>query len=63
MRDTFSPTSFVSSAANAGIGQWRNRPREWQQGGEGYGRRYASSFAEHIVYQTMMFGASSVLHE
>ena len=62
-KNTFSPMSFVTSGASAGIGQWRNRPRAWQQGGEGYGRRYASSYAEHIVQETLIFGASSVLHE
>jgi hypothetical protein len=63
LRDTFSPLSLVRSAASAGIGQWRDSPRQWKQGGEGYGRRYASSYAQHIVAATLMFGSSSVLHE
>jgi hypothetical protein len=63
LKDTFSPLSLVRSAASAGIGQWRDSPHQWKQGGEGYGRRYASSYAQHIVNATLMYGVSSVLHE
>ena len=63
LTDTVNPVSLLSSAASAGIGQWRDRPPEWNQGGLGYGRRIGSAYAEHIVRQTLMFGASSVLHE
>ncbi|MBZ5726994.1 MAG: hypothetical protein LAP87_18605 [Acidobacteriia bacterium] len=63
LKDTFHPISLVSSAAAAGIGQWRDTPPEWKQGGEGFGKRFASSYAEHIVRETMLFGASSVLQE
>ena len=63
LKDTFSPMSFVNSAASAGLGQWRDRPKEWKQGAEGYGLRYASSFAEHIANQTLLFGASSLFRE
>ena len=63
LKDTFSPLSLVRSAASAGIGQWRDVPHQWKQGGEGYGRRYASSYAQHIVNATLMFGASNIFHE
>jgi hypothetical protein len=63
LEDTVNPVSLVSSAASAGIGQWRDRPPEWNQGGQGFGRRLGSSYAEHIVRQTLIFGASSVAHE
>jgi len=62
-KDTARPFSLVGSAAGAGLGQWRDRPREWKQGGEGYGLRYGSLFAEHIAFETLSFGASSVFHE
>lgn len=63
LKDTFSPLSLVRSAASAGIGQWRDAPRQWGQGGEGYGRRYASSYAQHVVNATLMFGGSNIFHE
>jgi hypothetical protein len=62
-KDTVSPLSLINSAASAGLGQARDRPKEWKQGAEGYGMRYGSAFAEHIVRETLEFGASSVLHE
>lgn len=58
-----SPLSLVSSAAGAGIGQWRDRPKEWTQGTEGYGFRYASSYATHVLRETLLLGASAALHE
>jgi hypothetical protein len=63
LRQDVSLTSFVSSAASAGIGQWRDRPKEWKQGGEGFGLRYGSAFAQHITRETLTYGASSLLHE
>ena len=63
VKDTFNVLSLVTSGASAGIGQWRDRPREWQQGAAGYSRRFASSYAEHVVQETFMFGAASALHE
>src|ERR1035441_2372016 len=50
------PFSFVESAASAGFGQWRDRPPEWRQGAAGYGRRFASSFAQHATGETLKFG-------
>jgi hypothetical protein len=63
LRSTISPLSFVTSAASAGFGQWRDRPKEWREGAEGYGLRFASSYGEHVVRETLAFGASTVLHE
>lgn len=63
LKRTTSPLSLVNSAVSAGLGQWRDRPEEWGQGAKGYGRRYASSYAQHVVRETLMYGLSSALHE
>ncbi len=63
VKDLFNPVSFVESAASAGWGQLRDKPREWHEGGEGYGKRYASSFAQHVTGETLKFGLASLLHE
>ena len=63
LKDWVNPVSLMADAAGAGIGQWRDRPREWRQGGEGYARRFGSSYAQHVAYSTLLFGASSLLHE
>jgi hypothetical protein len=63
LKATISPLSFVTSAASAGFGQWRDRPKEWREGAEGYNLRFASSYGEHVVRETLAFGASTLLHE
>jgi hypothetical protein len=57
------PFAFVESSVSAGFGQWRDRPEEWRQGAAGYGRRFASSFAQHATQETLKFGLASLLHE
>jgi len=63
LRGLVNPFSFVGAAAGAGWGQWRNRPEEWGQGGEGFARRYASGFATHITRDTIQYGLSTAFHE
>jgi hypothetical protein len=63
LKNTVSPVAFVRSGAAAGIGQWRGKPEEWPQGARGYQFRYESAFAEHIVKETLEFGASSLTQE
>lgn len=58
-----SPIAVVGSLAGAAIGQGRDSPREWGQGTAGYGTRFASSFGEHIVQQTILSGTASLLRE
>jgi hypothetical protein len=60
---TFNIESIVRAAAGAAILQATNTPSEWRQGGEGYARRFGSDYAEHIIRQTIMYGASDLLHE
>ena len=59
----FSPESVLRSAAGASINQALDTPHEWHQGAEGYGRRFASSYGEHIVQATTMYGTSAIFHE
>jgi hypothetical protein len=37
------PVTLASSAAGAGLDQWRRVPHGWDEGGEGYAIRFASS--------------------
>lgn len=62
-KELFNPLSFFESAASAGWGQLRDRPPEWREGGAGFGRRFASSWGQHAVEDTLKFGLSNVLHE
>jgi hypothetical protein len=63
LKDTLNPVYLVTSSAGAGIGQWRDSPPEWGQGGEGFGRRFASSYAQHFTTDALRFAASSLLRE
>ena len=63
LKGMVSPVSFLRAGASAGWGQLRDKPKEWGEGGEAYGRRYASSYAQHLTSATLMYGASSLLHE
>jgi hypothetical protein len=58
-----SPEAAFRSATGAAIDQAMDTPKEWGAGGLGYGRRFGSAYAEHIVRETLMFGSSSALHE
>jgi hypothetical protein len=60
---TFNIESIVRAAAGAAFLQATNTPSEWGQGGEGYARRFASDYGQHIIRQTIMYGASDLLHE
>ena len=63
LKGTFSVESLLRSAAGSGLLQATNTPSEWGQGAEGYGRRVGSSYAQHIMRQTILYGASDLLHE
>ena len=54
---------FLASAAAAGIQQARNAPSAWEQGLEGYGRRYGSSFAKRGISNTVQLGVEAALGE
>jgi len=59
----FNPESVVRAAGGAGIAQALDLPWEWKEGAEGYGKRFASSYAQHAVQSTVMYGISAMLHE
>ena len=63
LMELVSPVAFVGAAAGAGIGQWRDSPHEWGQGGSGYGYRYASAFAQHVTMSTLTYGSSMVFQD
>lgn len=60
---TLGPGAFVNSAVVAGIAQARNHPSAWEQGMEGYGRRYGSSFGKRAISNTIQLAAEAMLGE
>jgi hypothetical protein len=60
---TAGPVPIVGEAAAAAIGQWENSPKEWGQGWNAYGKRFASDLAYNGVRQTITYGTSIVFRE
>jgi hypothetical protein len=57
------PLAILGDAAYAGILQEADTPTEWGQGGQGYGKRLASTAACSGIHSAMAFGLDSALHE
>jgi len=61
--DAFGPYPIVGAAFAAGINQAYNTPPEWQQGAEGYSRRFASNFAIAGVSTTTRYALAEAFKE
>ena len=61
MKSTIGPVRLGWSAADAGIGQWKNSPEEWGQGAQGFGKRYASSLGSNAIHQTVTYALDEAL--
>jgi hypothetical protein len=58
------PYTFVFVAAEAGVNQARNSPREYGQGAEGYGKRYGAGLADGLTAGIFITGVyPSLLHQ
>jgi len=57
------PKAVVMAGVGAGVNQLNDTPREWGQGGVGFGRRFASAFGKHIVHKAIQYPVSKLLHE
>ena len=60
---SYGPWAIASFAAYAGFLQETNSPKEWGQGGDAYGKRFASTFALVGIHGTLAFALDSTLHE
>jgi hypothetical protein len=61
VKSTVGPSRLAWTAAAAGIAQWKDHPEEWGQGMKGYGKRYASSFGQNAIQQTVTYGLDEAL--
>src|ERR1700709_1613395 len=61
--DTFGPYPIIGAAAAAGINQVTNTPPEWQQGAEGYGKRFASNFCIAAVRLPSRYSLAQAFRE
>jgi hypothetical protein len=61
--DAFGPYPIAGAAIAAGLNQYENTPPEWQQGAEGYGKRFGSSFAIEGVSTTTRYALAEAFRE
>jgi hypothetical protein len=57
------PASVARAAGGAGITQAMDTPREWGQGAAGFGRRFGSGFAGHLVKVGIQYPVARLMHE
>ncbi len=57
------PLGFAKAGFSAGIDQANDKPTEWEQGGSGYGKRYANILGQYSIQRTVTYGLGSALHE
>ena len=55
--------AVTAVAAQGGIGQAQNTPKEWGGGAEGFGKRVGDAYARYGIRQTLQYGVSTALHE
>jgi hypothetical protein len=60
---TFGISNVIPSLIYAGIETVRDRPREWEQGTEGYGQRVASRFGRIMIRNSVEYGAVTLLKQ
>jgi len=61
--DAFGPYPIVGAAFAAGINQWQKTPPDWQQGAEGYGKRFASDFGIAGITTTTRYALAQAFRE
>ncbi len=61
--DTYGPYPIVISGVAAGINQYYNTPPEWNQGSEGYAKRFGSDYGIAAVSTTTRYALSEALKE
>src|ERR1035437_2799862 len=61
--DGFGPYPIVGAAFTAGINQLSNSPREWNQGIEGYSKRFGSDLGIAAVGTTTRYGLAEAFKE
>jgi hypothetical protein len=63
LRHAVQMSDFLQTAFGAGIGHWRDSPYEWEGNAVGYGRRYTSRFAQHLVKRAIVSGVHVIARE
>jgi hypothetical protein len=60
---TFGRKAVVSAGARAAVGEVTGTPKGWGRGPGGFGKRFASGFATHVVKNTIEYPIAAARHE
>jgi hypothetical protein len=63
VKSMVNPFLFVKAGFSSGLDQWNDKPKEWEQGASGYGKRYGNILGQYVTQRTVTWGLSSALHE
>jgi hypothetical protein len=63
LRSTVGVLPVFLAGASAGVGQGIDSPKEWEQGGSGYGKRLGNNLATNSVRATLTYASSIAFHE
>ena len=63
LHEAFRPSKLLTNAIGAATAQWRNDPKEWGQGGAGFGRRYGSRLGVSVATDSIAYGIGLAHHE
>jgi hypothetical protein len=63
LKSMVNPFMYVKAGFSSGLDQWNDKPREWEQGASGYGKRYANIIGQYGIQRTVTWGLSSAFHE
>jgi hypothetical protein len=61
--DAYGPYPIAGAGIAAGINQYEGTPPEWNQGAEGYGKRFGSNFAIAAVGTTTRYALAKAFRE
>ena len=63
VENSLGPEGMLGAALDAGLAHWRDKPQEWDGGGSGYVRRWASAYAQSAIGDTTKYAVSRWLHQ
>jgi hypothetical protein len=63
VENTLGPEGMFGAALDAGFAHWRNKPPEWERGSVGFGKRWASAYAQSAIGDTTKYAVSRWLHQ
>jgi hypothetical protein len=62
-KDLFGPFHLLMAGFSAGITQLQDSPKQWGEGAQGYGIRYANYYGYATVSSILQMGGEDLLHE